>query len=103
MHTRQEQDPSVALPHRHVLLGASTGRAGMGLVSCYARGRREAGTGGAAGAGHSPVLPGTGVLELQCLHETSSRLFHSSLLLSDVCVSAAVSNLGQWLSCVSWF
>lgn len=64
---------------------------------------RKEGRLAAAGAGHSRVTPGTSVFELRCLHETSSRLFHSWLLLSDVFVSAAVSNLGQWLSCVSWF
>lgn len=56
----------------------------------------------AAGMWHSTVMLGTSALELQRRHETFSCLFHSWLL-SDVFVSAAVSNLGQWLSCVSWF
>lgn len=64
---------------------------------------RKEGRLAAAGAGDSRVTPGTSVSELRCLHETFSRLFPSRLLLSDVFVSAAVSNLGQWLSCVSWF
>lgn len=58
--------------------------------------------GARSGCRTQPGGGGCSVFQLWCLHETFSRPFHSWLLLSDVFVSAAVSNLRQWLSCVSW-